>query len=85
MEHITQYLNIREERSLGHNERAPTSNLPLHVEKFNDILTIRCKQSPKDVSPMELTFATGFIAAFLFLRVKGTRPMSYEFFYTGDD
>ena len=52
--------------------------IPFHVDKFNDILS-RCKQSPKDVSPMELTFTTRFIAAFLFLRVKGTRPMSYQF------
>ena len=52
--------------------------IPFHVEKFNDILG-RCKQSPKDVSPTELTFATRFIAAFLFLWVKGTRPMSYQF------
>ena len=72
------YRNIGEERSLGHNERAPTSIIPFHVEKFNDILN-RCKQYPKDVSPMELTFATKFIAAFFLLRVKGTRPMSYQF------
>ena len=52
--------------------------IPFHVEKFNDILS-RCKQSPKDVTPTELTFATRFVAAFLFLRVKGTRPMSYQF------
>ena len=52
--------------------------LPFQVEKFNDILG-RCKQSPKDVQPTELTFATRFIAAVLFLRVKGTRPMSYQF------
>ena len=52
--------------------------IPFHVEKIYDILS-RCKQSPKDFSPTELTFATRFIAAFLFLRVKGTRPMSYQF------
>ena len=52
--------------------------IPFHVEKFNELRS-RCKQSPKDVSPTELTFATRFIAAFLFLRVKGTRPVSYQF------
>ena len=52
--------------------------IPFHVEKFNDILS-RCRQSPKDVSPTDLTFATRFIVAFLFLRVKGTWPMSYQF------
>ena len=57
--------------------------IPFYVEKFNDILS-RCKQSPKDVLPTELTFATRFIAAFLFLRVEGS---SYELlvFDTGDD
>ena len=52
--------------------------IPFHVEKFSDILS-RCKQSPKDVSPTELTFATRFIVDFLFLRVKRTRSMSYQF------
>ena len=39
--------------------------IPFHVEKFNDILS-RCKLSPKDVSPTELTFATRFIGPFFF-------------------
>ena len=52
--------------------------IPFHVGKFNDILS-RCKQSPKVVSPTELTFATRCIAAILFLRVKGTRPKSCQF------
>ena len=74
MEHITRH------RKKGHwaTMKELQQVIPFHVEKFNDILS-RCKQSPKDVSPTELTFATRFIAAFLFLRVKGTRPMSYQF------
>ena len=31
----------------------------------------------------DLTFATRLIATFLFLRVKGTRPMTYQYFTIG--
>ena len=52
--------------------------IPFHLEKYKDVLG-RCKLHPKSVSVDQLAFCTRFIAVFLFLRVKGTRPMTYQF------
>ena len=52
--------------------------IPFHLEKYKDVLG-RCKLRPKSVSVDQLAFCTRFIAVFLFLRVKGTRPMTYQF------
>ena len=51
--------------------------IPFHLSHYNEILTL-CKTSPRSVLPTDLTFATRFIAMFLFLNVKGTRPMTYQ-------
>ena len=52
--------------------------IPFHLRHYNEILTL-CKTSPRSVLPTNLTFATRFIAMFLFLNVKGTRPMTYQY------
>ena len=49
-----------------------------HLEKYKDVLG-HCKLHPKSVSVDQLAFCTRFIAVFLFLRVKGTRPMTSVF------
>ena len=38
-----------------------------------------CQENPRSVTSKDLTFATRFIAVYLFLNVKGTRPMTYQF------
>ena len=38
-----------------------------------------CKSSPAQVNPSDLTFATKFVAMYLFIKVKGSRPMTYQF------
>ena len=38
-----------------------------------------CKDKPASVSPLELSFATKFLAVYLFIKVKGSRPMTYQF------
>ena len=41
---------------------------------------MKCKSFPlRDVPVVDLTFATRFLAVFLFLRVKGSRPMTFQF------
>ena len=37
-----------------------------------------CKLSPAQVNPLDLTFATKFVAVYLFIKVKGSRPMTYQ-------
>lgn len=49
-------------------------NLPC----FKKVLKI-CKKKPDTVSPSDLSFATKFVAVFLFTRVKGSWPMTYQY------
>ena len=49
-----------------------------HLEKYKDVLG-RCKVLPKSVSVDQLAFCTRFIAMSVFLRVKGTIPMTCQF------
>ena len=37
-----------------------------------------CKTTPAQVNPSDLTFATKFVATYLFIKVKGSRPMTYQ-------
>ena len=55
--------------------------IPFHLPKYKRILEL-CKKNSANCSE-DLTFATRFIATFLFLRVKGTRPMTYQYLTTG--
>ena len=52
--------------------------IPFHSGHYNEILTL-CEKSPRSVLPMDLAFATKFIAMFLFLNVKGTHPMTCQY------
>ena len=38
-----------------------------------------CKPIPGQVSPSDVTFATKFVAVHLFIKVKGSRPMTYHY------
>ena len=51
-----------------------TFHLP-HYE--NTVKT--CKTIPGQVNPSDLTFATKFVAVYLFIKVKGSRPMTYQY------
>ena len=55
--------------------------IPFHLPRYKRILEL-CKKNSVNCSE-DLTFATRFIATFLFLRVKGTRPMTYQYLTTG--
>ena len=46
--------------------------IPFHLPRYKDVLT-RCKGYPfTAVKPSDLTFATRFVAVYLFTRVKGS-------------
>ena len=51
-----------------------SKNLP----RFESVLKI-CKEKPGEVPPSDLSFATKFLAVFLFRKVKGSRPMTYQY------
>ena len=38
-----------------------------------------CKEKPGAVLPIDLSFATKFLAVYLFIKVKGSRPMTYQY------
>ena len=52
--------------------------IPYHTPKYQYVLR-QCNGEDSRPSVSELSFATRFIATFLFLRVKCTRPMTYQF------
>ena len=53
--------------------------VPFHLERFNEVIK-KCTIFPlHDVPLVDLTFATRFLAVFLFLRVQGSRPMTFQF------
>ena len=38
-----------------------------------------CKWSPAQVNPSDLTLATKFVPMYLFIQVKGSHPMTYQY------
>ena len=48
------------------------SVIPFHIERYESVLQ-NCMTCPCD-----FTFANRFVAAYLFLKVKGCRPMTYQ-------
>ena len=52
--------------------------IPFHLEHYKTTLE-SCQENPRSLTSKDLTFATRFIAVYLFLNVKGTRPMTYQF------
>ena len=49
-----------------------------HLPRYENTVKI-CKSSPAQMNPSDLTFATKFVAMYLFIKVKGSRPMTYQF------
>ena len=44
-----------------------------------EVVLKACKDKPGAVSPLDLSFATKFLAVYLFIKVKGSRPMTYQY------
>ena len=52
--------------------------IPYHADKFTQII-LNSGKVETHVPPDDLTFATSFIVAVLFIMVKATRPMAYQY------
>ena len=52
--------------------------MKFHLPRYENTMKI-CKSSPAQVNPSDLTFATNFVAMYLFIKVKGSRPMTYQY------
>ena len=50
--------------------------IPFYIDKYRQIIKL-CKTGGG--TPHDLSFATSFIVSLLFLKVKGSRPMTYQF------
>ena len=49
-----------------------------HLPRYENTVKI-CKSTPAQVNSSDLTFATKFVAMYLFITVKGSRPMTYQY------
>ena len=53
--------------------------VPFHLPRYSDILTLYKTGELYKVTSKSLTFATRFLAVYLFIQVKGSRPMTYQY------
>ena len=67
-----------EERGSWASVKGLQTFIPFHSEHYRNILE-KCKAAPATISSADLTFATHFIATVLFIHVKGTWPMTYQY------
>ncbi|XP_068726443.1 uncharacterized protein [Montipora capricornis] len=49
-----------------------------HLPRYEQTVKT-CRNDPGQVNPSDLTFATKFLATYLFIKVKGSRPMTYQY------
>ena len=57
--------------------------IPYHLPQYKVTLS-NCKGYPMtSVTAADLSFATRFVAVYLFTRVKGSRPMTYQYLSIG--
>ena len=49
-----------------------------HLPHYGNTMKI-CKSSPAQVNPSDLTFAMKFVAMYLFIKVKGSCSMTYQY------
>ena len=49
-----------------------------HLPRYETVTKV-CRESPSEATPTDLTFATKFVAVYLFIKVKGSRPMTYQY------
>ena len=48
-----------------------------HLPHYENTVNM-CKTKPGQVNPSDLTFATKFLAMYLFIKVKGSHPVTYQ-------
>ena len=53
--------------------------IPYHFPTYTEVLQKCKKELNSDVPSHDLTFATPFLSVYLFVQVKGSRPMTYQY------
>ena len=76
----TQDLDIDTLEARGHwaNMEELLEVVKFHLPRYENTVKM-CKTTPAQVNPSDLTFATKFVAMYLFIKVKGSRPMTYQY------
>ena len=76
----TQDLNIETLDARGHwaTMEEPLEVVTFHLPRYENTVKT-CKTIPGQVNPSDLTFAMKFVAVYLFIKVKGSRPMTYQY------
>jgi len=49
-----------------------------HLPRYETVTKV-CRETPSKATPSDLSFATRFVAVYLFIKVKGSRPMTYQY------
>ena len=49
-----------------------------HLPRYETVTKV-CRETPNKATPSDLSFATKFVAVYLFIKVKGSRPMTYQY------
>ena len=72
----TQDFDVETLEARGH--WATMEELSFHLPRYEQTVKT-CQNDPGQVNPSDLTFATKFLATYLFIKVKGSRPMAYQY------
>ena len=76
----TQDLDVESLAARGHwaNMEELSEVVSFHLPRYEQTVKT-CQTDPGQVNPSDLTFTTKFLATYLFTKVKGSRPMTYQY------
>ena len=76
----TQDLDVETLEAMGHwaTMEELLEVVSFHLPRYEQTVKT-CQNDPGQVNPSDLTFATKFLATYLFIKVKGSRPMTYQY------
>ena len=76
----TQDLNIETLEARGHwaTMEKLLEIVKFHLPRYESTVRL-CKTNPAQVNPSDLTFATKFVAMYLFIKVKGSCLITYQY------
>ena len=74
------YINVETLEARGHwaTMEELLEVVSFHLPRYEQTVKT-CQNDPGQVNPTDLTFATKFLATFLFMKVKGSRLMIYQY------
>ena len=75
----TQNLDVESLEARGHwASMEELRVVSFHLSRYEQTVKT-CQNHPGQVNPSDLTFATKFLATYLFIKVKGSRLMTYQY------